>query len=142
MPIDHAALKSEIQNDPVVIGYAPLVAAGNDAGIADLLNQVRVGTSITRSYVPIEDVLAAIVASEFDALLATDKAKVDQFVRGPRIKTSSANMRTTMAGLFGAATTTRANLIALATRNGSRAEQLWGEGTSVTHSDVARALRS
>ena len=32
------SLRSEIQNDPAALGYAALVTANNDQGIADLLN--------------------------------------------------------------------------------------------------------
>lgn len=141
MPIDYTALANEINTDPTSIGYAPLVTSGDDAGIAALLNQVRAGTSITKSYIPLEDVLAAIVKTEFDSLTTANKTVVDQFCRGTRIKSGEANMRTTMAALFGSGTTTRANLIALSTRTGSRAEVLFGENTLISHADVARALR-
>lgn len=142
MAIDYAVLANEINTDPNTLGYAPFVSAGDDMGVAALLNQIRAGISITKSYVPIEDVLAAIVKTEFDSLTSANKTVVDQFVRGTRVKTGDANMRTTMAALFASGTTTRANLVALATRTGSRAEVLFGENTAITHADVARALRS
>lgn len=141
MPVDYAALKNEIDTDPATIGYAPLVTSGDDVGIANLLNQVRAGTSITKAFIPLEDVLAAIVKTEFDSLTSAQKTVVDQFIRGTRIKSGDANMRATLGALFAAGTTTRANLVALSTRTGSRAEVLFGEGIVIGHADVARALR-
>ena len=39
--------------------------------------------------------------------------------------------------MFPAGSGTRARLIALASRNGSRAEQLFGVGVQITHADVS-----
>ena len=38
--MDAATLETEIQTDPRVLGYAALLAAGNDAGVAALLNAI------------------------------------------------------------------------------------------------------
>jgi hypothetical protein len=36
--MDYTALKNEITNDPLNLGYAPFVTGGNDAAIAAILN--------------------------------------------------------------------------------------------------------
>jgi len=41
MPLTAAALADELAGDPESLGYAALVAAGNDAGVAALLNAPR-----------------------------------------------------------------------------------------------------
>jgi hypothetical protein len=143
-----AALATEISTDPIAMGYA--AAAGNPADVALLLNQVPEPAGVTggqeqiyKGYLPVEDAAAAVVAAEYTALSAANKALWTDLVMraGPKgIKSGDANMRTTVAGIFGGATTSRANLIAISSRLCSRAEAKWGEGFRVTDQQVATAL--
>lgn len=139
--IDAAALTAEIQNDPTTLGYAPFVAAGNDQAIADLLNTLRVGISVNRDTVTGNEFLAAVVLSDYTALVDADsKAWVKSLASMATIDVKNANIRAIVAGMFPGGSATRANLVALQTRQGSRAEQLFGAGNSVSIFDIARAL--
>jgi len=141
MAIDYNALKTELQTDPQALGYAAPVGVGDDVGTAALLNQVRSGITIFRSRVESWELLACLVKAEWDALAAGDKQLYQVLVSLPFVNTADSRIRALFGALFGSATTTRANLLAMAQRQGSRAEQLFGEGASVSPADVARALR-
>lgn len=54
----YAALKAEIEQDPASLGYAALVSAGNDSGLATLLNTPHDAWTRRRPVVPIWRVLA------------------------------------------------------------------------------------
>lgn len=139
MPVSFAVLASEIASDPRALGFA----GKSDFEIATLLNTPGASAeTIFRSYVDTEDVVAGIVRSEYDALAAAGKTYLNEVVlKARRVRTGDATLRSQLAALFGAGTTTRANLTAVASRPASRAEILFGEGVSVSDSDVARALR-
>jgi hypothetical protein len=135
------ALRTEIDTDPKALGFAALRTQTNaPEALAARLNEPGASAeTLFKSYVLLEDALAEIVLSEFNALTAAQKTALDQFFRGVSLKTGSANMRTTLGALFPAGAT-RTALIALASRAASRAEALWGEGTSILQRDVASAL--
>lgn len=139
MPISYLVLASEIASDPRGLGFA----GRSDYDIASLLNVPGgSGETIFRSYVDTEDIVAGIVRAEYDALAAAGKTYLNEVVlKARRVKTGDATLRGQVAALFGAGTTTRANLTAVASRPASRAEVLFGEGVSVSDSDVVRALR-
>ena len=61
MPVDLTALRTEIESDPQGLGYAPLMARGSDADVADLLNAPRPGAAyvVFRPDVPVKDVVEA-----------------------------------------------------------------------------------
>lgn len=134
-------IRTEIDTDPKTLGYSTLWAQTNGSeAVAARMNEAGASAeTLFKSYVPMEDVLAEIVLAEYNALSAAQKTTADQFLRGTRIKTSSANMRATVGALFPAGTT-RTALIALASRAASRAEALWGEGIRVSDTEVANAM--
>lgn len=140
MAITLAALAAELQNDPTTLGYAPSITAGNDQGLADMLNLVRGTITVFRNDVKADEVIGATVVSDFTALTAGQQNYYLALVSQPVIDVSNSNVRSNLASLFPAVSATRSNLATLAQRNGSRAEQLWGVGTIVGVLDVAHAL--
>lgn len=143
MAIDRAALKSEITTDPAALGYAALVAAGDDAGVAAALNLARAGTAYQqyRGPLPAYQVVNATDPADWAALTAQEKQRYQTLTGAGQVDTSNANLRAMFSAMFPAGSTTRANLTNLALRQGSRAEVLFGPGTTITHADVAAALR-
>jgi hypothetical protein len=121
------------------LGYAASIASGDDVTTASIINLPRVSISIEQQVVPAYEVLEAIVPSEWSALTAQEKQRVELMLSLGEVKLSGPNTRSALAAAFGPATTTRANLIALQNRIGSRAEALFGQ--SVGPIDIARALR-
>lgn len=137
--MDYVALKSELENDPALLGYGPFIAAGNHTGLAALLNAPKVGVVVGRGVVPAHEVVDAIVPGEYASLVAAERDYLLMVVAGGTVNLGDGQTRAALKVLFGAGTVTRANLIALADRTGSRAEELgFGE---VSEADVVAALR-
>ena len=143
MPINYTQLATEITTDPKVLGFAALVAVGNDAAIAAALNLVRVGVDyqINRLPVPAYEIFEQIVPSEWAALTAAEKQRIQTLLSMGTVDPRGTNTRQAFQDAFGVGTTTRANLIAYLKRQASRAEVLFGDGVRITYTDVAKALR-
>lgn len=139
-----AALMSEVNNDPKGLGYA--TQAGNADSIAVLMNTspepIAAGSQeqIYRSRVASSDLMAGIVLSEFTALTQANRDYCVMLFSAPFVNTGDANLRTQLGGIFGAATTSRANLMAAAQKNASRSEALFGDNRQVTAQEVYKAL--
>jgi hypothetical protein len=129
--MDYAILKAEITDDPLGRGYAAMT----DAEAAASLN----APSRTRPVTCIDPAVAlkACVPSEFKALATADKQTfLGVLAIGP-VDPSNATIKAIFADIFAAGTTTRANLLALATEPCSRAEEL-GLGV-LSAGDITRA---
>jgi len=137
MPINYTALATEINTDPKSLGYA----GKSDYEISVIMNTAGASAeTLFRSYTPVEDIIAGIVRSEYDALATAGKTYLNEVVlKASRVKTGDATLRSQIAQLFGAGTATRTNLTNIASRAASRAEILFGEDTAITDADVARA---
>src|SRR5262245_15690249 len=141
MAINYAQLKTEYLTDPTSIGYGPFVSTGNDLKLADLINTPGSGPG-DRATLASEEFQAAVVAAEYGAL--TDPFRqlwqallISSAQRGVPIKSPA--IRSQITSIWGPATTTRSNLATLQQKSGSRAEVLFGDGTFIQPSDVARA---
>lgn len=142
MAFTPAQLKTEIDTDPTGLGLVALRNAGNFQGIADALTLPRAGITIERLSVPVAALINALAPAEYVALtqpqrdyLALLPALVNVDIR------TGSSLRNALNTVFAAGTTTRANYTALASKTpASRAEQLFGEGTRLTHGDVSAAL--
>ena len=151
-PAQISQLATELNTDPAGLGYSPLVAAGRDAALVDALNQVRPGGAfqVDRERVPTWAIFGSIDAAEFLALTATQREQLLVLLNAGQVDLSNANIRNILVccgagagtGIFANPSATRTNLIALAKRQGSRAEVLWGSGTVVNGRDVSLALRN
>lgn len=160
MSIDPALLAAEIDDDPLSLGYAARVAAGDDAGIVGLL--------VSRDYrgpVPIE-VLSAYCINE--GITGTIEAVANEPTGDPfpslalkglcrnvlslvrdDFRLTTADVDTPKfaegcdgliaAGLISA--DQKAGMLALAEGRSTRAEVLWGYGATVSGNDVSFALR-
>lgn len=149
----YTALRTEIQTDPQTYGYAAYVTAGNDEGVAALLNKVRDGTdgeaAITvrrRDVAPLE-ILEAIDIRDFTASPGTLSASwFESITQYPTVRLanddgSQTRVKNNLDRVLADTQGSQTRLNAIARRNGSRAEQLFRTGVVVTYYDVARALR-
>lgn len=147
MAIDYPALRAELETDPNGYGYAPLLAAGADQGLADLLNEERANITVRRPDITAAEVLEAIDNRDFVATPnAAHVAWFGSVTRQESVRlVTDAGVDTRILGglrrLLDNADTqgSRARLGAIANRLGSRAEQLFGAGTLVRHEDVTKA---
>jgi len=140
MAIDYTVLKTELTTDPNGYGFAAHVASGTTWKLAEMMNEVRGSISVYRSAVPAWEIVANTVKADYDALTAGDKQLYGILVSTGTLDTTDARVRSMFASIFGAGTTTRTNLVAMASRNGSRSEQLFNQ--SVSSEDCSKALRS
>lgn len=149
MPFTTAQLATELTTDPANLGYAALIAAGNDRDLAAALNLVRSGTSadnksytVWRNDVSPKEVVNCIAPADFTNATQIQITKLNLLFTGNSVDATLSNVRANMANIFsGASAATTNALAAVSRRNGSRAESLWGTGTSVSADDVAKALR-
>lgn len=156
MPVTLPELTAEITNDPLGYGYAPLVAAGNDQGIASLLNRVRTGAdgkpaiTIRRPDCSPAEILEAIDVRDLTVPAAVASAPLAQswlesITQFPTIRLltdagAKTLVRRNIDRLVTDVNGSQGRLDAVAVRNGSRAEQLFGVGSAVTGNQVAAAL--
>jgi hypothetical protein len=131
--MDLTALKTELTDDPLARGYAGM----NDEQSAVSLNIAD--RQPNRESLTGGMIAASVVRAELAALLSIDDKNYVLGLMSAGDMPLTANLKAELGGIFGVGTATRANLIALLKRPGSRAEEL-GLGF-VTPSHVADARR-
>jgi hypothetical protein len=147
--MDYTALKNEITNDPLGLGYSIFVTAGNDEAIAAILNMTTGpgAATVTASVMPRDDFMLAITPSliSLPGLSATIQSKWDRILAVVRAATSINISQPSIQALLGAAVVdgvlTSEQVAAIGQRTGSRAEVHFGAGTTITNSDISFALR-
>lgn len=131
------ALAAEITNDPAAKGYAAKVTAKDAPGILTLLLATGAG-SVLREPITVSQFLSQLKASEVVALSATAVAVLQMLTSGGTINLTDPSTQAILLAIFtlAASPVSRAALIAFVSRSGSRAEVLWGVGTTPTLQDV------
>lgn len=139
-----AALKAELTNDPSALGYAASLTDGDHGTPTTLLNQVRAGApyQVDRETVPTYILFASVDATEFAALTQLQLLQLSAILSAQQVDLSKASIRTMLGAIFPVSGPTRTALIALAKRQGSRAEVLFGMGTTLSHQHISQAWRS
>lgn len=161
--ISMAALRNEIMSDPLGLGYAVHLAAGNHKALADLINHPRDGASAPPSVpgavagpvilvpervaierifdaIDVRDVSGSVTAAQLTWLRAFFSMRW-VFLANPD-GTNSRTMDNLLRVVTSDTNGSRTRLQALAKRNGSRAEQLFGIEESVSPDDIGKALLS
>lgn len=152
MAINYTTLKTEITTDPKGYGYAASWTSGDDVTTANLLNQVRSTEQIAQSTLSWNALLAAIVPSEFQTIMSASESTLGQLRDwylnalglAAHVDLSNGNIQAALSLIFPSAScpNTYAAIQALYTRNGSRAETLFGAGTVIQPSDIGIARQS
>jgi hypothetical protein len=149
MAINYTTLRTDIQSGPLAASCTPLVAAGNDQGVADLFNAttgagagpVNIGTVLG------SDFLTNFAPALFSlpGLSTTIQTKWDRILRFlgslTTVRVGATNVQTLLSTAVTDAVLTQNqvnNINAKAT--GSRAEVLFGDGTFLSLNDIAKAL--
>jgi hypothetical protein len=146
MPIDYIALKTELTTDPNSYGYAPLVAVGSCGELADMINRVRNNITVPLASVTPAMLLEAISVDDFivtanqTILMGSWFESLLQFANIRVLKDDGTDTRvlTNIMKILKNGTASETRVRALASRKGSRAEQLFS--VQVTPADVAQAL--
>jgi hypothetical protein len=127
MAIDLVALATELQTDPQGLGYT-----GDPINDHSVINLVRASIQIDVPTVPTRDIIEATIASEYSTLSDTEKSRYQTLVSVGEIDPNATNAVAAFQAMFTGGTTTRSNLLALQSRDGSRAEQLFEESVSLS----------
>lgn len=143
MVLNAENLNAELTVDPLSLGYAPLVAAGEDAQIAAILNATEgsgVGTVPHEPIAP-NDFIALLDPDELDSLTALELAQIQVYEAAGSINFGAPNVQAWLNKVFdnGSCPNTHAALNAKFNRVASRAEVLFGAGVVVSSSQVAEA---
>lgn len=139
MALTDAALLAELQNDPTAIGYAALLSAGKYGEVVAALNLPRGGVTVGRTLIPSWEFINALAPAEYILLTQAQRDYLMLVACAGQVQLGGGGVRDALTALFGPATTSRANLIALLNRQASRAEFLFGQ--AVTIEDCVRAIR-
>lgn len=139
MAINYTVLKTEILTVPALM---TMINLGNHQGAADALNLPQAAITIRRGVIEAYELWEAINAGEYAGLTATERQRLQTILGMGRVNLKGDNTRAALALMFGAGTATRANILALVDRQGSRAEQLFGLDTRISAADIALALVS
>ena len=131
-------LKTEITTDPTARGYAAPYTAGNDGAVAVLLNtrSAAAGT-VAREPMLTQDFIEHFDQTEWNTMSTADATKLALLLSSQFVKVGNATVRGLLKALWPANGPTRAAIDALATRPASRAEVLFGAGTTVQGDDVS-----
>lgn len=131
-------LKEEIDSDPSGLGYA----GQSFREISTILNRVRSGQTVNREIVTAGELQAQLLMSEFIGL--TDAARQGWqslllVASSSTFNLNTAALRAQITEIWSSGVTTRNSLVALQTRQSSRAEALFGENVIVTDREVEEA---
>lgn len=144
-----AAIRDELLKDPDVMRYSNNVASRNDTALANMLNDQSTGASrgytLDRKAVSKAELQACVIGGEYLELNAAQiglwaailASSMDGYV-----DMQSDTIRQQISAVWSRAVSTSARIAAVKTRNCSRAEMVWGEGTVIPVSDVSAALNS
>lgn len=142
-PAQLATFKAAILGDA---NLAAARAAGDFGVIVAYYNAAGTG-SIWRPSISVAELNTAIVWSEFVTLTALLQNAYMAMTQGGALDGTSSNVRGGFAAVFGPATTSRANLLAIAARTPTRFEALFTTanicavfGQQVSVADVVEAL--
>ena len=143
-PANVAALKAELTTDPSALGYTAAFVTGDHGTPQRLLCQVRAGAAflVDRELVPTYLLFSAVDATDFATLTALQIAQLSAILSAGQVDLTKANIRTMLGAIFPLGGATRTALTALAKRQGSRAEVLFGTGACPSTREVSAAFRS
>lgn len=133
----YTALRSEIENDPASLGYAPFRLSGSDNAIADALNLVRSTITVNKASMNFNDFTHAMI-SQLNTLSTAQGTQMQILGTAGIIYLGDTATRTYLEGVY-STTAAKNQLQALYTRTGSRAEFLWGDGTTISNDDIVTA---
>lgn len=134
-----AILQTEINTDPQSLGYA----GKTNPEIADLLNTAGLSSeTVDVGIINGQELSMAVEISEYLSLSAPARDAWNTILSAGdgQINVGDSRVVSQIGAIWGPATTTRANLLALKTRVCSRAEALFGSGIAVSMFDVAEAV--
>jgi hypothetical protein len=147
MPLDLSALKAELDTDPLALGYAALVTAGDDPAICEILNAATgegVGAVAMTDRTKGEFLLAVApavlgLASLSDTLQRKWDRMLGLLTATDTVEVGHPGVSALLDVAVIDGVLTADQKAAILTRPGSRAEVLFGPGVTVTPFDAGSA---
>lgn len=140
MAMTDAQVLTEITTDPAALGYANKSAGGQQ----DLINSDGSATApVDRIFVSRLLFQSTVVYADYIALTDAERALWHAILLsddGEGVNVQDPDIRNQILGIWKAGTTTRTNVAAIQTKTGTRAEELGGDGTIVSHIQISRAI--
>lgn len=140
MAVDLGALKTELQST----AYAGFLVAGREdwQELTDALNTPSTGITVQATSATASALRSEVVGSEYDA--STNRASIDFYLQGEAGLNigPGTELRTSLAGLFPSTAQSRANILAMLSRPGSRIEELFAANDRASVNQVQQAWRS
>lgn len=142
MPITPGPLRTEIHSGPLAATLLPLLQARSFVQLATVLNdRAQGGANVDEVTVTARQILGCLAGSEYLALTAAQRQLFDLIIteaaqNGAPIQ-SAAFRNLILTAIPASASTTRSNLAALQSRQGSRIEILFGAGERIDESLLA-----
>ncbi len=137
MSIDPAALLTELQIDPKGLGYR----SQTTDGIVALLNTVGLShETCANTAATMPEVLMAVDLGEWGKLTQPQRDYLTVVAQLPSVDLTNPAVEAKVGAIFPANGPTQQALNTLKTRPCSRAEALWGPGTTATAADVITAV--
>lgn len=142
MAIDLNALKTELETDPLTLGYTVSpTPPDNEADAytdADILNSLTTGRTRQRTSIPGSEAFKATVDTEYDALTIDQRQEWLGICAIDELEPANGKpAASTVIRLFGGGSGTTTALQALRTETISRAQELFG--TDVVPGDIQAA---
>lgn len=135
-------LKNELTTDPTSLGYV----GQPDNVCTGIINLARAGITINRADITPQELLEAIDIRDFNATNATVPAcawfeSLTQMksIRLRNDDNTTTRSRTNLNRMLDDTQGSQTRFTTLQTRQGSRAEQLWGRDTVITDADIGAA---
>lgn len=141
---DLLSLKTELETDPQSLGLVAPPAI-DDVGNAEKLNLVRDTLQIDREAIPTHEIFLNIDRDEYAALSPNDRDWLRGITAGGTVNPKAGGeVREGIMQIFGAATETRTNLLAILTEPANRINHMFKnglleQGGTVTASEIANA---
>lgn len=139
--LDLQALRNEVVNDPLKVGYAD--SNKDPTAVSNQLNlRSGVGSgTILRNDVQAKEIFNSIDPTDFAALSSLQLQKLQFVLSQGSLDATGSNLKTLFVGVFSGMQNTINNINALVSRVGSRAEVLFGAGTVVGFNDITLSTR-
>lgn len=142
-PAQVQTLKAAILADA---NASPARLAGDHGSIANYYNSAGAGV-VYRPFITVAELNTAISWAEYVLLPVASQNCYQAMIAGGSVDGSNANVRAGFASIFATATTTKANLVALAQRVPTKLETLFTVsnvcplfGATITAADIAAVL--
>lgn len=137
-------LHDEIEADPQALGYKNQDGTWKgDQEIADLLNNPANGDTITRRLIEPREIFDSIPIAEYEGYAAWKREWLDTALElagsAGVINGTDPVVWDNLVACFPQGSGARENILAKIQREGSRAEVLWGEGVSISASQVGHS---